>query len=80
MTGQADELLNAAMELPPESRAELAASLLSSLEEVVDEDASTVWRIEVANRLEELDTGKVRAVPRDDVQGGILLGMLLGTE
>ena len=77
MTNQADELLDAAMKLPPEGRAELAASLLSSLE---DEDASTAWRTEIVNRLEELDSGQVRAVSWDDAQNSILLGMFLGTE
>ena len=80
MTSQADELLEAAMKLPPEERAELAASLLLSLEETTDEDAANAWRAEVENRLEELDSGQVRAVSRDDAQNSILLGMFLGTQ
>ena len=80
MTSQAEKLFEAAMKLPPEDRAAFAASLLSSLEPGEDEDAEDTWRGEVENRLEELDSGRVRAMTRDDVQDGILLGMLLGTE
>ena len=80
MTSQAEKLFEAAMRLPPEDRAEFAASLLSSLEPGEDEDAEDAWRGEVENRLEELDSGRVRAMTRDDVQDGILLGMLLGIE
>ena len=67
------------MKLPPESRADLAGSLLLSLEENLDEDAATAWRAEVTKRLEEIDSGQVRAVPREDIQNTLLLGMFLGT-
>ena len=68
------------MKLPPEDRAELADSLLSSLEQSGDKDASTAWRIEVLNRLEELDSGQVEAVSGNDLQHAILFGMLIGTQ
>ena len=68
------------MKLPPESRADLAGSLLLSFEENFDEDAATAWRAEVTKRLEEIDSGQVRLVSRDDVQNSILLGMFLGAE
>ncbi len=68
------------MKLPPESRADLAGSLLLSLEENFDEDAAAAWRAEVTKRLEEIDSGQVRLVSRDDAQNSILLGMFLGAE
>lgn len=80
MTSQAEKLLEDAMRLPPETRAALAGSLLSSLDEVADEDAATAWQAEVTKRLEEIDSGQVRLVSRDDAQNSILLGMFLGTE
>ena len=80
MTSQAEKLLEDALRLPPETRAALAGSLLSSLDEVADEDAATAWQAEVAKRLEEIDSGQVRLVSRDDAQNNILLGMFLGTE
>ncbi len=68
------------MKLPPESRADLAGSLLLSLEENFDEDVAAAWRAEVTKRLEEIDSGQVRLVSRDDAQNSILLGMFLGAE
>ena len=80
MTSQAEKLLEDAMRLPPETRAALAGSLLSSLDEVADEDAATAWQAEVTKRLEEIDSGQVQLVSRDDAQNSIPLGMLLGAE
>lgn len=56
------ELRKAAGALSTQERAELAAFLLGSLDEVhhwVDDD-------EVARRSEELDSGKVRGVTREE--------------
>ncbi len=79
MTTQAEKILEEAMNLPPESRAELAGTLLLSLEENFDEDVLDDWRSEVEYRLEELDSGRVRAIPREDIQNTLLLGMFLGS-
>ena len=72
MTNQAERLFEDAMRLPPESRAALAGSLLSSLEPNDDEDAPTAWRTEVVNRLDELDSGQVRAVTWEEARHSIL--------
>ena len=63
MTSDAARLLEEALELPAEARAALAGSLLDSLDEVVDEDVEQAWALEIARRLEEVQSGKVRAVP-----------------
>lgn len=68
MTSQAEKLFEDAMSLPPESRAALAGSLLSSLEPGADEDAATAWRAEVARRLEEIDSGQVQAVSWEEAR------------
>ena len=57
------KLLLEAMRLPPEARAALAGQLLESLDEGVDEGAEGLWGAEIARRIEELEAGKVRAVP-----------------
>ena len=57
------DILQDALELPPEARAALAASLLDSLDQAVDEDAETAWQSEILTRLKELDEGRVRLVP-----------------
>lgn len=57
------KLLQEALKLPPERRAALAASLLESLEEEVDEDAEAAWAAEITKRVHDLDSGRVVPVP-----------------
>jgi putative addiction module component (TIGR02574 family) len=70
MSPEADELLKKAMALPREERSVLAASLLDSLEEAgqLDLDAEAAWQHEVARRMEEIDSGKVKPVPWIEVK------------
>lgn len=56
-------LLQEALKLPSEGRAALAAALLDSLDDLVDEDAEEAWRAEIERRIAELDSGKVKAIP-----------------
>jgi putative addiction module component (TIGR02574 family) len=56
------KLLEEALKLSPEARAALAASLLESLDEGVDEDAEAAWAVEVTRRLHELDSGAVTPI------------------
>ena len=51
------------MALPPEARAALAGSLLESLEDTLDASAEEAWSQEIARRIEELDSGKVKPIP-----------------
>ena len=51
------------MELPPEARAALAGSPLDCLDQEVDEGAEAAWEGEIARRIQELDSGKVKLVP-----------------
>ena len=63
MTEEVSELLKKALALPPEARAALAGSLLESLDETVDASAEEAWSQEIARRIEELDSGKVKPIP-----------------
>jgi putative addiction module component (TIGR02574 family) len=64
MSPEADELLKKAMALPPEERGALAAHLIESLDEgEPDLDVEEAWQHEVARRMEEIDSGKVKPVP-----------------
>ncbi len=63
-------LLKRALALTPEERAELAGSLLESLDPS-DEDPKAVeaaWDDEIARRIEDLDSGKVKTVSWEEVQ------------
>ncbi len=62
MTQEVYELLKKAMELPAEARAALAGSLLESLDDTYDASAEEQWRLEIAKRTAELDSGEVRPV------------------
>ena len=63
MTQEVSELLKKALALPPEARATLAGSLLESLDEAVEESAEGEWNNEIARRIGELDSGKVKPIP-----------------
>ena len=62
------ELLESALQLPERDCADLAASLIESLDESFDADAQTAWAEEVRRRLADLDSGSVRTVPWDQVR------------
>jgi putative addiction module component (TIGR02574 family) len=63
MSDETSELLKRALELPASARAALAGSLLESLDDTVDEEAEEEWSQEIARRIQELDSGKVRPIP-----------------
>jgi putative addiction module component (TIGR02574 family) len=68
MSPETDELLQKAMTLPLEARAELACSLIDSLDGTVDEDAELAWQKEVVRRMDEIRSGKVKTIPWREVQ------------
>jgi putative addiction module component (TIGR02574 family) len=54
-----NELLDLALQLPPEERARMARQLLLSLEpEQADGDHEETWRREIQDRMERLDRGE----------------------
>jgi putative addiction module component (TIGR02574 family) len=65
---EASELLKKALALPDKDRAELAASLIDSLDATVDDDAEAAWQEEIAHRLNDIETGKVKPIPWDEVR------------
>lgn len=65
---KAGELLKHALTLSEKERAELASSLIDSLDPTVDPDAELAWQEEIARRLEEIETGKVETIPWEEVR------------
>jgi len=59
MSDETNELLKKAMTLPIEERAELANSLLDSLDDATDSSVEAAWEAEILRRMEEVDSGKV---------------------
>src|SRR6266550_7545877 len=68
MTQEAHELLQKALALPENERAELAGNLISSLDATIDQDADAAWQQEVVRRLHEVQSGKVETVSWEEVQ------------
>lgn len=68
MTREANNVLKQALALPPEDRAELAGSLLESLDVEQDPDAETAWREEVLHRIHDLDSGNAEAIPWTEIR------------
>jgi putative addiction module component (TIGR02574 family) len=52
--------------LPVTQRADIAARLLESLEPGTDPDAEAAWDQEIRERLDQLRSGRVNAVPLDE--------------
>ncbi len=63
MNATTQRILSDALLLPDHERAELAASLIDSLEPTVDEDSEQAWESEVQRRVKELESGDVVPLP-----------------
>jgi putative addiction module component (TIGR02574 family) len=68
MERDAAEVLRSALALPPEIRAALIDSLISSLDQQVDAGVEEIWREEIFQRLEQIDSGAVQLVPWEDAR------------
>ena len=70
MTQEASELLKKALALSTEERAQLVDSLLESLEERHEERPAVeaAWNDEVARRIAELDSGKAKTIPWEEIR------------
>jgi putative addiction module component (TIGR02574 family) len=68
MTQRALELLQKVLALTEEERAELAGSLIESLDGRADADAKSAWNQEIAHRVAEMDAGRAKTVSWEEVQ------------
>jgi putative addiction module component (TIGR02574 family) len=62
MTDAAHELLQKALSLPDNERAELAGTLIASLEVTHDPDVDAAWQQEIARRFREVQSDEVKTV------------------
>ena len=67
MSNVLDELKEKAAQLPERERAELAFSLIESLDGPPDADVEEAWRVEVERRVRQIDSGEVQLIPGDEV-------------
>jgi putative addiction module component (TIGR02574 family) len=68
MTQEASDLLKKALDLPVKERAELAGSLIESLDETDDESVQAAWDVEIVRRMEDLNSGKVKPVSLEEAR------------
>jgi putative addiction module component (TIGR02574 family) len=71
MTQQASELLQKSLSLSKQERAELAGSLIESLDTTVDEAAEAAWNQEIVRRIGDLDSGKAKTIPWEAVRSRV---------
>ena len=62
-----EKLKTELMALPSESRAQLAQTLIESLDDEVDSDAEALWLREVRRRDSEIRSGTVKTKPAEQV-------------
>lgn len=69
MAAGIDEITQLALTLPVSERAEMANRLLASLDEISDSaEVHEAWTSEIATRVEDIVTGRVQTIPRDEVR------------
>ncbi|MCI0355411.1 MAG: addiction module protein [Acidobacteria bacterium] len=68
MSKAAEAILADALRLSPEVRAQLAAELLASLDGPSDPDAEAAWLAEIERRVADLDAGRTKLEPWEDVK------------
>jgi putative addiction module component (TIGR02574 family) len=68
MNRQSAELLQKALSLSEEERANLACSLIDSLDGPIDEGVENAWDEEIRRRIQDLDAGQAKTVPWEDVR------------
>jgi len=71
MSPSAKKLLEQALELSEESRAELAAALVESIEEAADSPQDVVdasWSATIERRIREIESGAVEPIPWEDAR------------
>jgi putative addiction module component (TIGR02574 family) len=61
-------IIKQALKQPEKERARIAETLISSLDHTPDADVELAWQEEIGKRLKEIDSGKVKCIPWEDVR------------
>jgi putative addiction module component (TIGR02574 family) len=69
-----EQILEAALALPRESKLKLAEQILDSVDRVDSAEIDAAWVAEAKRRLEELDRGDAHTVPAEEVLARIRAG------
>ena len=71
MTKAAQSVLADALRLDPETRAELVAEILASLDGPSDADAEPTWAAEIERRIQAIEAGDIRLESWESVKSRI---------
>ena len=63
MPTKARQVLREALMLPPKARADIAGTLLRSLDAPEETGVDAAWAVEVGQRLREVDSGEAKLIP-----------------
>ena len=74
MTQKSQVVLEEALKLSPNERAEVAEQLIASLEEAPDTAVEQAWQQEVQRRLQQVERGEVKIIPWEEVQRRLRYG------
>lgn len=74
MTQKSQVVLEEALKLSPNERAEVVEQLIASLEEAPETDVEQAWQEEVQRRLQQVERGEVKTIPWEEVQQRLRYG------
>ncbi len=72
MSHKGQKVLEEALTLSPDERADLAATLIDSLDEQEDEAVEEAWAREIQRRMLEIESGAVKTIPWPEARKRIL--------
>lgn len=67
MSANAEKILQEALNLPPQDRAEVLERLLATFQEPLDPELDKLWAREAENRLDTYDRGELSGVSAEEV-------------
>lgn len=67
MSLSASEFYEAGLSLPPSVRKDVALRLLDSVEVADQESVDEAWTAEIASRVDDILSGKVKTIPHEEV-------------
>jgi putative addiction module component (TIGR02574 family) len=75
MRAKVRRVLREALRLPPKARADIAGTLLHSLDEPDDAHVETAWAAEIERRLKEVQSGRVKLIPWEKARRSLWAGL-----
>ena len=63
-----ETIIKNALEKSETDRARIAEVLISSLDETPDAEVEKAWQLEIASRILEVDSGKIKCLPWEEIR------------